>query len=284
MKEATATSTRENLEHMRATFNNIESAQSPPSFTKQREASGDVGFERDMPEIMNFVRPGFLKGTPIALADGSAKPIGQINYEDKLLVWNFDTENFDEALALLIEMPVIATEFTAHYFSANTSLYVIGDCRYLCDNEFAPSSQETTVNSTTAFTSSGNNIELLERTKIHDDAAEFYCVITSNHFNMFANNILVSIKLNVDVYTIASMRFHKSSSSTSFTPRELNSNLSESTFEALRLSEQTVDPIDAAEFVTNFAKLQVPRPKRHVRPQGRPVGSNGNCPMQRGFL
>ena len=32
MKEATATSTRENLEHMRATFNNIESAQSPPSF------------------------------------------------------------------------------------------------------------------------------------------------------------------------------------------------------------------------------------------------------------
>jgi hypothetical protein len=86
MKEATATSTRENLEHMRATFNNIESAQSPPSFTKQREASGDVGFERDMPEIMNFVRPGFLKGTPIALADGSAKPIGQINYEDKLLV------------------------------------------------------------------------------------------------------------------------------------------------------------------------------------------------------
>lgn len=152
---------------------------------------------------MHFVRPGFLKGTPIALAvDGSAKPIEQINYEGKLLVWNFDTGKFDEALALLIEMPVIATEFTALYFSANTSLYVIGDCLYFCENEFAPLFQETTVYSTTAFTSCGNNIELLERAKIHDDAAEFYCVITSNRFNMFANNILVSTKSSTLTYTL----------------------------------------------------------------------------------
>lgn len=84
----------------------IEPSQRKQSFLKQEEeeeetAAVDINrYESGMPQIMNYVSPGFIKGQLISLADGSVKPMKLINY-DKFLVWNFDTGVIDEALPLM---------------------------------------------------------------------------------------------------------------------------------------------------------------------------------------
>jgi hypothetical protein len=258
-----------------------------PKTTIFSSDTADTNFPIDTPEKVTFITPGLVKGTLIALANGSAKPIELVRYDDKLLVWNFDDGKLDEALPLFIQRPVAATEYTTLTFSDASDLRIIGDYRCFCEGagSFVPMSREGThLDSTTAFTRNGNQITLQRRENlVNEEPTEFYNVITSRHFNVFANGILVSTRLNVDLYTVKNMRFNRLNATAVRTTKEAHPTLSDATFKALRLSEQTFDPHEAAEFVTKFAQLQLPRPRPSSRPQGHPVGGEGSCPLPHGL-
>ena len=70
----------------------------------------------------------FATGTLITLADGTQKPIEQLDANDRILVWNFFTGNYDEQnIALLVDHGTEEHTVISLTFSDGSVLRLIGD-------------------------------------------------------------------------------------------------------------------------------------------------------------
>lgn len=70
----------------------------------------------------------FASGTMITLSDGSMKPIENITYDDKLLVWNFFTGSYDEqSVAILVNHGKDTYKVVNTMYSDGTVLRTIGE-------------------------------------------------------------------------------------------------------------------------------------------------------------
>ena len=195
----------------------------------------------------------FIQGTLITLADGSKKPIEDINYDDSLLVWNFDEGKFDEAKPIWVCNPFVLPNYRVMRFNNGADLAVAGfDVGHriynIQKNTFTHLNTSDTPFGTTTVTDDGNIAVLVDDDHLVNEEAVFYNIITHTHINIFANSILTSCKLN-NIYPISDMKFIKDD-------RKLNSfeefDVSEEVFKGLRLAEQP-NPIEVKEKAKTIA-------------------------------
>jgi hypothetical protein len=180
-----------------------------------------------------------LKGTMISLADGTYKPIEDINNDDLLLTWDFDLGRYAQARPLWIKRGETGTRYNKLTFSDGTVLRTFDQHRIFNKQAGAftyPMSDDTPIGTITV-NEHGQEITLVKR-EIVWDTIEHYNIITDYHINLFADSVLTSCRFN-NIYPIADMKFVKDT--------VLNRNLSEfaeieSRFvSGLRLQEQSFE-------------------------------------------
>ena len=181
-----------------------------------------------------------IQGTQITLANGTRKAIEDITYNDELLVWNFDESEFDTAKPIWIATPFELPKYSIVKFNDGSELGTIaGEGHSIFDvtlGQFNHLNSNDTPIHTRTINEEQTSI-FLTGSKVHHEKMKFYNIITNKHFNMYANGILTSTKLN-NIYPIHEMKFIKDD-------RELNSNVfevSNELFEGLRLAEQPLTP------------------------------------------
>ena len=204
-------------------------------------AKVEITFEdgtKDTDEFRVYVHNAcFVEGTEITLADRTRKNIENVTYEDELLVWDFDNGCFATAKPLFISKGQTTTEYNYIKFEDGTELKTVVDHRifnmelqkftYTMDEENTPIG-------TTVFKEDGTTTKLIER-KVVKEKVNYYNVITDYHMNLFANEILTSLRLN-NLYEIKDMKFVKDNRK--LTSREEFKNIPDKYFYGLRLAEQ----------------------------------------------
>lgn len=150
-----------------------------------------------------------VEGTMINLYNGETKRIEDVNYDDDLLVWNFDKGIFDSAKPLWIKKPETSNNFNLLKFSDGTSLKMINQHRIFNKDagKFTPGMMNITPIGTTTFNSQGEEITLVHKEIIKNNV-KYYNIITDKHINLFSDGILTSCRYN-NIYPISNMKFIK---------------------------------------------------------------------------
>ena len=164
------------------------------------------------------------------------KKIEDLNYNDKLLVWDFDHGCFTTARPLWLKKKEEAEEYNLLKFSDGSELKTIKQHR-IFNKELGkftyPMTDETPIGTTT-FTEDGKGVKLVSKEVIKEHVA-FYNVITYYHMNAFANGILTSCRLS-NLYKIKDMKYVKDDRK--LASREEYKEIPDDYFYGMRISEQ----------------------------------------------
>ena len=179
----------------------------------------------------------FVKGTLIALSDGTYKPIEDITYNDLLLVWDFDLGRYAEAHPLWIKAVETETKYNLLTFSDGSTLRTVGN-HHIFNKQakrFTHTMRDDTPIGTTTVNEYGNEITLVSAEEINE-TVQSYNVFTAYHLNMYANGILTSNRFN-NTYPIEDMRFVKNGCP--LRPMAEFAGIDQRWIDGLRLREQT---------------------------------------------
>lgn len=151
----------------------------------------------------------FTKDTIITLSNNTTKFVQDINYNDNLLVWNFDECKYDKAKPLWIKK----TQISPFYYECKLDNDIIlnlvgsnGKCHRLFSIEDGMFMSATDMVGKTTYTENGiAKVMSCERV---EKEVEFYNLITDYHMNLFANGVLTSCRYN-NIYPIRDMKFVK---------------------------------------------------------------------------
>ncbi|MCL4528127.1 MAG: Hint domain-containing protein [Chloroflexi bacterium] len=197
-----------------------------------------------------------VEGTLVAMADGTFKQIEDINYSDRLLVWNFDDGHFDAARPLWIKKAEVAYQYNLLEFSDGSTLKTINQHR-IFNKELGmftyPMTEDTPVGTTT-FNVRGGEVRLASK-RVVNERVNYYNVITRRHMNLFANGILTSCRYN-NIYPIVDMKFVKDDRT--LVPQE-QYGVDDKYYEGLRLAEQTIPAADTIAYVNRLEALKADR-------------------------
>lgn len=164
------------------------------------------------------------------------KKIEDLNYNDKLLVWDFDHGCFTTARPLWLKKKEEAEEYNLLKFSDGSELKTIKQHRIFNKKlgKFTyPMTDETPIGTTT-FKEDGKEVKLVSKEVIKEHVA-FYNVITYYHMNAFANGILTSCRLS-NLYKIKDMKYVKDDRK--HASREEYKEIPDDYFYGMRISEQ----------------------------------------------
>lgn len=184
--------------------------------------------------------PCLVKGTKVLLSSGVYKLIEDINYQDELVVWNFDDGKFDFTNPLWIKQPQTHIGHNLIKFSDGSELKTLqaelGHRIFNVEKGMFtyPMTDDTPIGTHT-FNEKGELVSLISK-EIVNEEVEYYNIITSKHMNLFTNSILTSCRYN-NIYPIVDMKFVKDERP--LRTREEFSNISDKYFEGFRLAEQT---------------------------------------------
>lgn len=174
--------------------------------------------------------------TKITLADGTKKNIEDVNYDDELLVWNFDEGKLDKAKPIWIMDKQTTKSYIKYKFENGEEINTPGHRIFNYDRqEFTEIEEDIdTPIGTTVFTETQGTTKLIAKYEIEEET-NFYNIITNKHINLFSNGILTSLRFN-STYDIENMKFVKDD-------RVLNKNedypnIPKEYFDGLRLAEQ----------------------------------------------
>lgn len=179
----------------------------------------------------------FVKGTMIALSDGTYKAIEDINYNDLLLVWDFDLGRYAEAKPVWIKAVETETSYNLLTFSDGSTLRTSGN-HHIFNKEaqrFTHTLRSDTPLGTTTVNEYGNEVTLVS-TEVIPETVETYNVFTEYHLNMFADGILTSNRFN-NTYPIVDMKFVKTDRA--LRPISEFAGIDRRWVDGLRLREQT---------------------------------------------
>lgn len=227
----------------------ISTGTSDQPFTVYAYVTTNAGTYYSGPEV-GFSGLCLLKGTMISLADGTYKPIEDINNGDLLLTWDFDLGQYAQARPLWIKRGETGTRYNKLTFSDGTILRTFDQHRIFNKQAGAftyPISDDTPIGTITV-NEHGQEITLVNR-EIVWDTIEHYNIITDYHINLFADSILTSCRFN-NIYPITDMKFVKDV--------VLNRNLSEFAeietrfISGLRLQEQSFELAIIKEYVNRL--------------------------------
>lgn len=152
----------------------------------------------------------FCKDSKISLRDGQVKLVQDIDYNDELLVWNFDEGKFDKAKPLWIKKTETTHSYYRVTFEDGSSINLVGSdgrCHRLFNYDDMVFESATELVGKRVHTING--IVRVESVKEVKEECEYYNIITDYHMNCFANGILTSCRYN-NLYPIVDMKFDKS--------------------------------------------------------------------------
>lgn len=201
----------------------------------------------------------YIKDTEISLYNGVSKKVQDINYNDELLVWNFDEGKFDKAKPLWIKKEEITNNYYKVTLDNGKTIGLVGSngrCHRLFDYDDMFFESATELIGKNVYTLNGIcKVISVENIK---EIIEYYNIITDFHMNCFANGILTSCRYN-NLYPIKNMIFDKSQvniepewkvNQEKFIP---NPEILPKYINGMRLAENTIMPIDEIkEYVINL--------------------------------
>ena len=208
---------------------------------KYRVSNGQRVEGNEIRLYANFRSYGFAglclqEKTKITLADGTKKNIEDVNYDDELLVWNFDEGKLDKAKPIWIMDKQTTKSYIKYKFENGEEINTPGHRIFNYDRqEFTEIEEDIdTPIGTTVFTETQGTTKLIAKYEIEEET-NFYNIITNKHINLFSNGILTSLRFN-STYEIENMKFVKDD-------RVLNKNedypnIPKEYFDGLRLAEQ----------------------------------------------
>ena len=208
---------------------------------KNKVSDGQRAEGNEIRLFANFKSSGFRglclqEKTKITLADGTKKNIEDVNYDDELLVWNFDEGKLDKAKPIWIMDKQTTKSYIKYKFENGEEINTPGHRIFNYDRqEFTEIEEDIdTPIGTTVFTETQGTTKLIAKYEIEEET-NFYNIITNKHINLFSNGILTSLRFN-STYEIENMKFVKDD-------RVLNKNedypnIPKEYFDGLRLAEQ----------------------------------------------
>jgi len=213
-------------------------------------SSYGVGYS---PVVTFQVTQCLLKGTNITLADGSNKLIENIDYNDELLVWDFDNGCFSLAKPLWIKKEELCRIHNKLVFSDGSILKTITQHRIFNKEKGMftyPMSDDTPIGTTT-FNKYGNEVKLVSKDVVTENNTHFN-VITDYHINLFAENILTSCRYN-NIYPIVNMRFQFPPTPKTRTQSKLlwkeDYGIPKKYYDGLRIAEQQIQLSDSKQYI-----------------------------------
>lgn len=152
----------------------------------------------------------YIKDTNISLSNGITKKVQDINYNDELLVWNFDEGKFDKAKPLWIKKEERTNKYYKVTLDNGNTIGLVGSngrCHRLFDYDDMIFESATELVGKNIHTLNG--IHKIISVENVNETVEFYNIITNFHMNCFANGMLTSCRYN-NLYPIKDMVFDKS--------------------------------------------------------------------------
>jgi hypothetical protein len=196
-----------------------------------------------------------IEGTVIALSNGLFKKIEDIEYNDKLLVWDFDNGQMSESEPLWIKKEGKAPSYNLLTFSDGTILKTFDQHRIFNKQKGKftyPMTDETPIGTIT-YNQYNEEVKLTDKRYVMEPVSH-YNVITNRHINMFANTILTSCRFN-NLYPIKDMKFVKDNRQLRLIT-EFN-NIPLNFFDGLRISEQLFETSEINWYVARLIKNDV---------------------------
>ena len=192
-------------------------------------------------------------GTMVALFDGTLKPIEQIDYNDEILVWNFDEGRYDSSKPVWIKVEEKIDQYNLLKFSDGSWLKTINQHRIF--NKEAgrftyPMSDDTPIGTTTLL-SDGREVTLVSKEVVHEPV-KYYNLITEYHFNCFANGICTSNRFS-NIYNINDYKYVKENRD-SIAYDEYSDIISKDWYDKFRLSEMPKSLADR-DYLMNLKSL-----------------------------
>ena len=151
----------------------------------------------------------FKEDTEITLSDLSKKKIQDITYNDKLLVWDFDNGCMNIDNVFWIKKEEIADYYYHITLENGNTIDLIGSngkCHRLFNYDDQIFESATDLIGKNIYTRQGI-FKVVDCVRINE-SCKFYNIITENHINLFANDILTSCKYN-NALPIVNMKFVK---------------------------------------------------------------------------
>lgn len=152
--------------------------------------------------------PCLAEGTLVTLWDRTQKKIEDIMYNDKLLVWDFNTGKQTWSMPLWIKVASPSDEYNLIVFSDGTELKTIADHRIynLKENKFTYAMYESPVGTGT-IKDDGNIVTIVSKSVIREPIRNFN-IKTKDHINLYANGVLTSSRYN-NALSIKDMKFQR---------------------------------------------------------------------------
>ena len=200
-----------------------------------------------------------LRGTMVALSNGGEKPIEDIGYGDELRVWDFERGRPASAKPLWIKRRETVPYAFVNRFSSGRVLRTTGRSA----TGWGHRGFNVTRGSFTNFPSSVGDTfviadgvdELVECRKVEGEF-EFYNVITEGHFNLFADGVLTSCRLNnYRGFSGRDLRF--AAPPTVYHPASDFAGIPEAYVRGLHLCEQPASPEELRSYVGRLLATEV---------------------------
>ncbi len=137
------------------------------------------------------------EGTKILMADGLYKNIEDIDYDDLLAVWNYDTGSLTYEYPLWIESEHVATKYTRATFADGSYVDFVGDhaiydtdknifISVLNNEDFKIGNHVAKLENGKLISTTITNIETINK------KVKYYFVGSTTYYNVFANDILTT--------------------------------------------------------------------------------------------
>lgn len=184
-----------------------------------------------------FVSHCFVEGTLITLANGSVKPVENINYNDDILVWDFDNGVQSSAKPCWIAKPNVAPCYWEITLSDGTILKLVGANgkahrlfnsrgKFVYPQDFENGEQTVKQDGSTPY--------IVKCEKVYKEV-KYYNFATSHALNNYANGVLCGCRFS-NVYPIENMKYIKNDRT--LATREEYAEIPDKLFYGLRLAEQ----------------------------------------------
>ena len=201
--------------------------------------------------------PCLVKGTLITLSNGSTKPVQDVTYKDKLLVWDFDKGEQASAFPLWIAKSAFANEYKLVKLSNGTELKLVGangKCHRLFNVERGKFVYAVDMVGEHTLDEKGNILKVLSVENVREEV-EYYNIITDYHMNLYANRVLTSCRYS-NLYPIANMKYVKDERTTIPFDAYSDCKVDKRFYDGLRLGEQTIAIEETIKYVQNLEVLK----------------------------
>jgi hypothetical protein len=199
--------------------------------------------------------PCLVEGTLITLGNRSTKLIEEIDYDDQLLVWNFDEGCFDISYPFWIKPVETIIGYNKIIFSDNSYLKTVSQHRIFNNEQgkFTYAATEDSPIGTHTFNENQELIQIVSKESYPSTEVNFYNLVTFKHMNLFANGMLTSCRFN-NIYPISKMKFVKEYRK--IRPYELFKGVDRLYYDGFRLGEQQISVQDCIFYATDRMKLR----------------------------